>query len=329
MNFRDLEQILYVAEERSISRASQKLYMSQPSISQTIKRVEQKMGYLLFERTPKGLVLTRKGEHFVAIAQQIIALKTDLSAKLKEVPNHHVGRMIIGLPTFFHSGILPEVIDKFCQVYPSVEIIIKETASTQMENMLLKGEVDVAIMLTNVCSEKIAHSVFLCEEMLIAMSPQNKIVSMGTPVKDTTSLSIAPEALKEQTFILSYTNQWMKQFADEFFSLSGFEPKGLIYVNSIETLKQLTYKDLGISFMPTSYVRYDLPDERLTYFSIYGHILPKWTLATAYLKTNDGNEMILAFVRLFSEYQHSVSAGGERQHSPHHINDIPPALTST
>ncbi len=302
MNFQELEQIICVAEERRISYAAEKLFVSQPALSQAIKRVEKKTGYALFVRTPEGLVLTPEGEGFVKIARQIMTLKSELSANLKEVANYHIGRLTIGLPAFWSSGILPAILGKFCGLYPGVEITIKEAVSSQLENMLLKREIDVAITMLDINSNKVSHSVLLCEEMLIAVSPKNKIAGRGIFVEGLAYPTVSPELLKGQTFILSYTNQWIRQFADDFFAVNNFEPKGLMFVNSIETIKQLTLRNLGISFVPMSYVWYDPPNERLVYFCIKDNSLPKWTLRTASLKANMDNKMISTFVRLLSDH---------------------------
>ncbi|MDR1966425.1 MAG: LysR family transcriptional regulator [Synergistaceae bacterium] len=299
MKFNDLEQILCVAEERNISLAAKRLYMTQPSLSQTIKRVERQMGYMLFERVHSGLFPTREGERFVKIAQQIIELRDELTVKLKEAENDDTNRLIIGLPVHFSSGLLPDVLGKFCVRHPNVEISIKDAPSPQVEAMILNGEVDVAIVHQEISLNKIVQSVVSREKMLIAVSPNNKIASsrfaVGTPSK-----TIDLEELKRQTFILSNTNQWMRQFADEFFTVNNFQPRGLMFINSIETIKQLTLKNLGVSFIPTSYVQGESAEDSLVYFPIPGSALPKLTLSAAYLKANSKNKLISTFMELIS-----------------------------
>jgi DNA-binding transcriptional LysR family regulator len=299
MNFNDLVQILCVADELNISKAAQLLYMSQPSLSQTIKRVEQQTGHLLFDRVPSGVRLTRNGEHFVKLAREIITMREELEVNLKAEANIHARRLTIGIPSNFSSGALPDLLGRFCQNYPDVVITVKDALSSHLENMILNGDADIAIVQNGVSSNKIAHVIFSREEILLAVSPNNTI----TAAKTTEKMSypeIAPDALKKQIFIINTTNQWMRQFADEFFVSNNFEPRGLMFVNNIETAKQLTFKNLGVSFIPTSYVQSDSTHDSLKFFRISGYDFPKLMLDAAYLKSNSENKTISSFIELLT-----------------------------
>ncbi|MDR1510818.1 MAG: LysR family transcriptional regulator [Synergistaceae bacterium] len=295
MKFNDLEQIICVAEEMNISQAARRMFMTQPSLSQTIKRVELQAGYRLFDRSASGLALTQEGERFIKIARQIIELRNDLTDKLKAIKYDETNRLTIGLPVHFSSGLLPDILGRFCALYPDVEISIKEVPSVLVENMILNGEVDVAMVQQEIFSGRIAQSVISREKMLIAVSPSNKIATA-----DTLSHIVELETLKKQTFILSNTNQWMRQFADEFFSVNNFQPRGLMFINSVETIKQLTLKNLGVSFIPSSYAQDDPQRDHLVYFFIPDNALPKLTLYAAYLRANLKNKLVSTFLELSS-----------------------------
>jgi DNA-binding transcriptional LysR family regulator len=295
MKFNDLEQIICVAEEMNISRAARRMFMTQPSLSQTIKRVEIQVDYQLFERSASGLVMTQEGERFIKIARQIIELRDDLAAKLKAIEHDETNRLTIGLPVHFSSGLLPDILGKFCALYPDVEISIKEAPSVLVENMILNGEVDVAIVQQGIFSGRIAQSIISREKMFIAVSPDNTIAEAGV-----SSHIVELETLKNQTFILSNTNQWMRQFADEFFSINNFQPRGLMFINNIETIKQLTLKNLGVSFIPSSYTQDGPHRDHLVYFSIPDNALPRLTLYAAYLKVNLKNKLVSTFLQLSS-----------------------------
>jgi DNA-binding transcriptional LysR family regulator len=295
MKFNDLEQIICVAEEMNISQAARRMFMTQPSLSQTIKRVELQAGYRLFDRSASGLAMTPEGERFIKIARQIIELRDELTDKLKAIEHDETNRQTIGLPVHFSSGLLPDILGKFCALYPGVEISIKEAPSVLVENMILNGEVDVAVVQQVIFSGRIVQSVISREKMLIAVSPNNKIVAAGA-----SSRTVELETLKNQTFILSNTNQWMRQFADEFFSVNNFQPRGLMFINNVETIKQLTLKNLGVSFIPSSYTQDDPQRDHLVYFFIPDNALPKLTLYAAYLKTNLKNKLVSAFLELSS-----------------------------
>ncbi len=309
MTIYDLEQIVCIADELNISRASKQLFMSQSSLSQTIKRVEKVIGRPLFSRTAAGLSLTPVGERVTALAREILQIKSNLDADLKKMSVCRTGRFAIGIPSFWSFSILPAVLPKLCAGYPNLEISIKEANSDQMDNMLLGGEIDVAINPIETHSDKIASHVLFKEEILVAVSSKNPVSSSGKA--DGAHHILEPEVLKGQTFILSQKMPEILKAANRFFAAYNFGSQALMFANSIETIKQLTLRDLGISFIPRSYARYDSDIERPLYFHIDSDVLPRWTLSAAYLKKESGNKMLRAFIDLLSEHLESKSDGME------------------
>lgn len=100
LNVREIEYILTIANEGSITKAAQKLFIAQPSLSQVLKRVEAELGVSLFNRVKSRLKLTPEGEVFVSSGQEIMEIIRKLDDKFSVLSNAESGKLVVGFPTF-------------------------------------------------------------------------------------------------------------------------------------------------------------------------------------------------------------------------------------
>lgn len=298
MDINVLKQLICVAEELNITRAAEKLYIAQPSLSQTIKRIEKKIGHKLFQRSSSGLTLTPAGHRFIELSKRIIEEKESLDYTLHCISQFQLGQLSLGISSFWSSYILPIALPEFRRVYPNIEIAIKEATSSKLEGMLLRDEIDIAIMTLPIFSEEITYTELLQEDVLIAISKENRLSKKGmlTPGKEYPSID--PELIRDQPFILAWPGFRLRQSADAFFAAHNINPRILIYSISIETMKRLTANDLGISFIPKIYSYAFASSNDPAYFYTNDDTLPGWTLTVAYQKKNKQNTMLITFIKL-------------------------------
>ncbi|MGI5892593.1 MAG: LysR family transcriptional regulator, partial [Bacillota bacterium] len=252
MTIDDLVKIVCIAEEQNISRASKRLFVSQPSLSQAIQRVEKAIKQQLFTRSPSGLALTPAGEEIIRLAKEIIQIKGDLDTNLTKMSTSRTVQFSIGLPSFWALSILPAILPKFREKYPNLEIFIKEATAEQMESMLLCNEIDIAITPLGTYSEKIINHFLFKDELMVSISPENPLSSFVTELNEY-PCTLEPEALRGQAFILNQKMPEIIQAANRFFVAYNIEPQTLMFANNMETIKHLTLNNLGISFIPRSY----------------------------------------------------------------------------
>jgi len=98
MDFHQLEYVMAIAEEKSFSKAAKKLYISQPSLSQYIMRLEEQIGIKIFDRTTNPLILTFAGEKYLEAAKNILILNNQLKRVLVDIADSKKGRLTIGIP---------------------------------------------------------------------------------------------------------------------------------------------------------------------------------------------------------------------------------------
>lgn len=145
MDVRQLTYFLSVYNSKSFTKASQKEHVAQPALSVQIARLEKELGVVLFDRRATGIVPTTAGTHFYGICQRIVqdvsAARAEMAAFAKSVS----GRLTIGFPPSATRAVLGQVLPRYAEHYPNVEIVLHEAFSGSLAQWVADGTVDFAI----------------------------------------------------------------------------------------------------------------------------------------------------------------------------------------
>ena len=146
MTGKELLYVKTVADERSISRAAKKLFIAQPSLSQSIQKIEEGLGTRLFFRTAGGLTLTFAGERYYHMASEILKRYEDFELEISDINNLKTGKIHLGITNHLGTLTLARVLPRYREICSHIEVYIHEENSEKLEQMLLSGGVDFAIM---------------------------------------------------------------------------------------------------------------------------------------------------------------------------------------
>ena len=156
MEYRDFEYVLTIYQEKSLSKAAEKLYITQPALSIFLTRLETQLQTRLFERTKRGLVPTYAGQKYIEFARQSIALGRSFDQELCEIQAERKGILRLGTSPHIGSIVLPEVLFSFQNRYPNIQLAITEGTSLTLEMLIDNNELDLALMhLPLLCVPKI------------------------------------------------------------------------------------------------------------------------------------------------------------------------------
>lgn len=173
--FKNKEYVLTVVKEKSFTNASQKLFVSQPSLSASIKRIEDKIGAPIFNRSSSPITLTEVGEKYVEYANLIEQKEKEFKTFLSDSLNLFSGKIKIGGSSLFSSFILPELIANFNKKYPHVKFRIYEDNTKNLLNMLENGDVDVILDNAEVKDGNILSTPYMQENLLLAVPKKFEI----------------------------------------------------------------------------------------------------------------------------------------------------------
>lgn len=143
--FQGMNYVYEVYKEKSFSKAAKNLYISQPSLSANVRRVENKIGYPIFNRNTSPLTLTECGERYIQSVEEILAIENSFSSFVNDLGGLKTGHLTLGGSSLFSSCVLPHLIGDFTRRFPLVKINLIEESTARLEELLLSGVLDLAI----------------------------------------------------------------------------------------------------------------------------------------------------------------------------------------
>ncbi len=167
--FQGMEYVYAVYEEGSFSKAAKKLFISQPSLSASVKRVEQKVGYPLFDRSTKPLSLTECGEKYIRCVEEIRSIQSGFASFVNDLGGLKTGQLILGGSSMYSSGMLPPLMGAFTKRFPLVKLELIEETTAELAVLLQNGRIDLLMDNCLLDEETFSRVLFSREQLLLAV----------------------------------------------------------------------------------------------------------------------------------------------------------------
>ena len=241
MEIHQLRYFLAVVRTRNFSRAAEQCHVTQPSLSQQIKKLEDELGERLFARTKREVVVTPAGELFSGHANRVLEEIEQGREKVSEVRGQIRGRITLGVLPTIAPYFLPVRLQQFSKKYPDVEILVHEDTTAQLTDMVLAKEIDLALLSLPVVRRGL-ESVALFQEDLLVAFPRNH------PMAGKKRLQLTD--LKNEEFIVMKEGHCLSGQTMQFCHLGGFSPKVGFQSAQIETMLSFVAAGWGISIVP-------------------------------------------------------------------------------
>lgn len=172
--FEGMRYVYEVYKEMSFSRAAKNLFISQPSLSAAVKKVEKQLGFLIFDRSTTPIGLTEFGKEYIKSTEIIMDVEKGLERYINDVNELKRGAVAIGGTNMFASFILPPILSEFTAKYPLVDINLKEASTAELKDKLFAGQLDLVI--DNVAMDaSLYEKLFFCEEHLVLTVPKKLV----------------------------------------------------------------------------------------------------------------------------------------------------------
>jgi DNA-binding transcriptional LysR family regulator len=231
-----------VAETSSVAAAARMVNIAQSAITKSILELEDEVDAKLFERLPKGMQLTPDGHRFLLSARKVLASVSDASSLLKSTPKGLSGRLTIGVSSLVAGYYLSEFVSRFRRSCPDVKIHLVEETPQFLEHLLINGEVDVAIMLTNMLAEPQA----LAAETL-TRSPIRVWMASNHPLTRLDEVTL--EDCSAFDFVMLDADR-IDDLLRSMWARRELTPKVLMRTSSLEGVRSLVGLGAGIAILP-------------------------------------------------------------------------------
>jgi len=221
MNKSDLEKIIAIAEEGSMARAAQKLYITQPALSKCLTKVEDSLGEALFVRRPNGMIPTYAGECLVRKAYQIMKLYDDVEMEFCELNQMHRGVLRLGTAERLGALVLPELLLNFKRQYQNIKIEIVEENSMDLEEKLLIGALEIAILCLPLKNANVSYQVFYEDPIYVALPSGHPLNDRAYQKEGSGEKYLDLEKLRGEEFILTRHVKKTRMAADRILCEKG------------------------------------------------------------------------------------------------------------
>lgn len=240
MDIRQLEYFHAAATFRSMTKAAQHLYVSQPTISVSIQKLEQEVGIMLFDRSQKQFTLTTEGEIFLKNISDILSRLQDTIGEMNDYKELKKGYVKIGIPPMIGSFLFPKVLSGFKQKYPHLQLNIFEDSSFGLRQSLEKGELDVGIVNLMNPSDMLLTMPLVKQNFLVCLPHHHALAKQK---------HIEFHQLRNEQFILFKEGAYNRKLLEQECQKSGFVPHVLLSTDQIQTMQSLVADGMGISFI--------------------------------------------------------------------------------
>ena len=307
MTSRELLYIKTIADEKSITRAAQKLYLTQPSLSHCVTTIEKQLGTRLFRRTSGGLILTYAGEKYYRMACEVLRIYGAFEAELAEESELERGRVTFGITNYLACDLLPRMLPAFHREHPGIEIRVVEETTDELQRRLLSGRLDFAIMHTGAgdgASEDpgLSHEVLRRDPFLLLAPPDHPHMDKPVLPEGETLYQLDPAHLSGEPFLMVSKGQRIRHVADRVLAKAGISPKIVFVSRNFETLRRLCAEGMGYTFIPSHYIGLLGGEEyRPAYYAIPDRYNAYWDLSVVTLKDTYLSRAAKAFLTSFKK----------------------------
>ncbi|NLF26843.1 MAG: LysR family transcriptional regulator [Clostridiales bacterium] len=249
MNIKHAHYILSILREGSYTNAAKTLYVSQPSLSQTVKQVEKQYGVQIFDRTYDTPTLTFAGRKYVDAAKQVLLIDANLQNEFAELKKEVRARMRLGIPHQRGMLLLPRVVPEFLRQYPCIKIDLEEHGSETLERLAREGMVDIALVTTHPKQNQLEYILIENEQLVLMVS---KKLALAEKYPDGSEIDIHDAA--QERFISMRPGHSVRVIQDRLFEKYNLEPNILIETNSLEAAKNITAPAGAVMICPYVYI---------------------------------------------------------------------------
>ena len=232
--FRGMEYVYAVYKEKSFSKAAEKLFISQPSLSANVKREEQCVGYPIFDRSTKPLGLTEPGKKYIETVEKILSMQEEFSEYIDDLGDLKTGKLVLGGSSLYSSWVLPPLMGQFAKKYPQVQLELIEEPTVNLRKMLQNGEIDFLLDNCELEDEIFERQMYRKEYLVLAV-PKHFAINDGLE-----EFQISVEAIRELSFLSELVPSVdLSLFAREPFIL--LKPENDTRIRAMELCKQCEF----------------------------------------------------------------------------------------
>lgn len=247
MTLKQLEYFLAVCKYENITRAAEKLHVSQPSITTSIKKLEGYLGVALIDRSSKKISITQEGKLLAKRANEILKNVEDASEEIRDFGTMKKRTIRIGVPPMIGSFLFPEIFIEFSRKFPDIELKAVENGSLETKRLFENDEIDAAFIILESYDETEVKPI-VNTQVQLCVNIENELAQ-----KDVISM----EEIGYEPVIMLKEGFYHNKVVRERYSQSKVKPNIIYYSNQLDTIKSFVKSNIGSAFLIREIVEHE------------------------------------------------------------------------
>lgn len=292
MNLRDLKYLVALADHKHFGRAAEASFVSQPTLSTQIRKLEEELGVTLVERAPRRVMLTPAGREVVARARRIVDDIEQMREAARRSQDPEAGKVRLGVFPTLGPYLLPHVVPRIRQRFPRLELLLVEEKSDRLLAQLREGRLDAALLALPLNDDQL-HSEFLFEEPFVLAVPQSH------PLANRDALTL--DELARQELLLLEDGHCLRDQALDVCQMAGASETSEFQATSLETLRQMVAANVGLTLLPSLAVKPPVVQSEAIRLLGFRDSAPSRQIAMVWRRSSAMAEFLQSLAQVFKE----------------------------
>lgn len=243
-----IEAFVEIARTRTVSRAADALYVTQPALTARLQRLEEELDAKLFVRTPRGMKLTEAGEAYLPHAVKALESLADGRRIVNAFERGGVGRLTVGAAPAVSTYVLPGILRRFTTGHPRVSVSVRTGHSEEILELVVREQADVGLI-RELRHPDIVSTPLYQDRVLLVVEPGHRFASRGR---------IRLEDIAREQLVLFDRTSSYRELTNAIFRGAGVRPEGIMELDNIDAAKKMVQEGFGVALIPYTAVAAEL-----------------------------------------------------------------------
>ncbi|HEU6444654.1 MAG TPA: LysR family transcriptional regulator [Gaiellaceae bacterium] len=304
MRLEQLQAFVEVAQRRSVSRAAEALFVTQPTLTARLKGLEQELGSRLFIRSGRGMRLSDAGRAFLPYAERSLGAAAAGRRLLAELARGQTGQLALGAAPAVSTYVLPRILTRFRRTNPRVQLAVRTGHSEEVLELVLQEQVQIGLG-RSLRHPQVDATPLYEDELVLVVDPGHPFAEAET---------VRTEQISDVQLILFDRTSSYHRLTNEFFRGAGAVPRGVMELDNIDAAKKMVEQGLGVALLPHTAVAGELEAGTLRAATLAE--APELKREIAIFRRRDAgppSPSLEAFLNCLSDLRPSLQAAAQRR----------------
>jgi DNA-binding transcriptional LysR family regulator len=297
MDMTQLEYIIQISDENNITKAADKLFITQSALNQQLIRLEKELGTQLFVRSRSNWHLTQAGQIYVENAKKIVQIKKDTYNQMNDLIDIKKGKLTIGLTPERGTEMFAAIYPIFYKKFPHIKVEPIEMSVKQQQYEISHGHLDIGFLTLQDFQKTNDDYIHICsEEIILGVPGDHPLAQLGGKI-GTPLPSVSMKDFEEDAFAIMQKGSTLREIYDRLLRDEGCQPPILLETRSCHNLHKMVVEGICCSVFPISYAK---RNGEVAYFAIKGN--PVWELYASFKKGSYLSSASREFIGMAKDY---------------------------